>query len=367
MDFYDIYNGHKGFDFDRFFSLVTPAEVQASLAREKLTERDFMALLSPAAEPFLEAMARKAHDLTVQNFGKIIFLFTPLYLSNYCDNQCAYCGFSSKNELIRKKLTAQELAEEAAAIAAQDIKHILVLTGESREHTPPAYLQDCLQVLNRHFSSISLEVYPLTTEEYRELIAAGADGLTIYQEAYDEQVYEKVHLSGPKQDYRYRLATPERGCRAGMRTVTIGPLLGLTDWRREVFLAGIHAAYLQNKYWDVEVNFSFPRLRPHRGSFSSLTPVEDRAFVQLLLAGRLFLPRAGMTVSTRESASLRDNLLPLGVTKMSAWSSTEVGGRRQGKQGAGQFEIADHRDVTEMKEMLLSRGYQPIFKDWQKV
>jgi len=367
MDFYDIYEGHKRFDFDDFFSDVTATDVQSALAGEKLTEQNFLALLSPAAEPFLEAMAHKARRLTVQNFGKVVFLFTPLYLSNYCENQCAYCGFNSKNEIMRKKLTKQEMATEAETIAAQDIKHILVLTGESREHTPPAYLNDCLGILNRHFSSISVEVYPLATEEYRALIAAGVDGLTVYQEVYNEKVYAKVHLAGPKRDYLYRLQAPERGCQAGMRTVTIGPLLGLDDWRREVFFAGVHAAYLQNKYWDAEVNLSFPRLRPHRGSFLPFAPVDDRAFVQLLLASRLFLPRAGLTVSTRESADFRDRLLRLGVTKMSAWSSTEVGGRKQGKRGSTQFEIADQRDIAEMKEMLLSSGYQPIFKDWHKV
>lgn len=367
MDFSDILDGYQHFDFDHFFATVTPAEVQAALAGDRLTERDLLILLSPVAAPFLEAMARKAQQLTIQNFGKIIFLFTPLYLSNYCENQCAYCGFSSDNEFIRKKLTGPELAVAAEEIASQDIKHILILTGESREHTPPAYLKDCVKVLNNYFSSISLEVYPLAGEEYGELIAAGVDGLTIYQEVYDEQVYAQVHLAGPKRDYRFRLEAPERGCRAGMRTVTIGPLLGLTDWRREVFFAGIHAAYLQNKYWDVEVNLSFPRLRPYRGGFTCQTPVDDQTFVQIILASRLFLPRAGLTISTRESAELRDHILPLGATKMSAWSSTEVGGRRQGKKGAGQFEIADRRDVGEMKEMLLNKGYQPIFKDWQKV
>ncbi len=365
MEFYDICAGYKKFDFDGFFSAVCPGDVQAVLVKEKLGPEDFLTLLSPAAGTFLEAMARKAHLLTVQNFGRVIFLFTPLYLSDFCENHCLYCGFSLRNEFARKKLSLDELAEAAEEIAARDLKHLLILTGESRAHTPPAYLRDCLRVLGRRFSSLSIEVYPLTIDEYGDLIEAGADGLTIYQEVYDEEVYGRVHPAGPKRDYRYRLDTPERGCRAGMRTVTIGPLLGLADWRMEAFFAGLHAAYLQNRYWEAEINLSFPRLRPHKGTFQPPAPVDDRSFVQILLAGRLFLPRAGLTLSTRESASLRDHILPLGVTKMSAWSSTEVGGHSRGERATGQFEISDQRDVKEMKEMLLIRGYQPIFKDWQ--
>lgn len=339
----------------------------AVLARERLDERDFLTLFSPAAGNLLEAMAQRAHRLTVQNFGKVIFLFTPLYLSDYCENQCDYCGFSVKNIFARKKLTEEELEEEAAEIAKTEMKHILILTGESRKHTPPAYIKSCVEVLKKHFSSISLEIYPLDTEEYRELIAAGVDGLTIYQEVYDEKVYDEIHLAGPKKDYQYRLDTPERGCRAGIRTVTVGSLLGLDDWRREAFFAGIHADYLQNKFWDAEVSVSFPRLRPHLGNFQPRAAVSDRGFVQLILATRLFLPRAGITLSTREEADFRDHLLPLGVTKMSAWSSTEVGGRLHSRGKTGQFEISDQRTVDEMRDMLLSKGYQPIFKDWHTV
>lgn len=367
MGFYDIYSQWKNFDFNGFFQKISANDVHAALAKDRLTVRDFLTLLSPAADICLESMARKSHLVTVRNFGKVIFLFTPLYLSDYCENQCAYCGFSKKNTFNRKKLSEEEIEEEAKEIAKTDLRHVLILTGESRRQSSPAYIKICLKVLKKYFSSISLEIYPLETAEYEELINAGADGLTIYQEVYDEKVYDEIHPSGPKKNYPYRLDAPERGCLAGMRTVTVGPLLGLEDWRREAFFAGIHADYLQNTYWDVEISLSFPRLRPHRGNFQPKSTVSDRNFVQILLAGRLFLPRAGITVSTRESSELRNHILPLGVTKMSAWSCTEVGGRLNSQGGVGQFEISDRRGVQEMKEDLLAMGYQPIFKDWHRV
>ncbi len=367
MGFYDIYSPYNNFDFPGFFRQVSAENVQAVLAKESLTPEDFLILLSPAAEAYLELMAQRAHRETVQNFGRVIFLFTPLYLADYCENQCLYCGFNVKNTFPRRKLSPGEVEKEAVEIAKTEMKHVLILTGESRKHTPPSYIKECLQVLERHFTSISLEIYPLEIEEYADLIGAGVDGLTIYQEVYNEEIYDAIHPAGPKRDYRYRLDAPERGCRAGMRTVSLGPLLGLNDWRREVFFAGLHADYLRREFWDVEVGLSFPRFRPHRGNFQPQTMVSDRNFVQIILAGRLFLPRAGITVSTRERAELRDNILPLGVTKMSACSSTAVGGRIEVKEGVGQFEISDRRDIEAMKEMLLGRGYQPIFKDWHKV
>jgi 2-iminoacetate synthase len=368
MGYYDnVYSRYREFDFDTFFRNTTAADVLAALAREQLCREDFLTLLSPAAGTHLEEMARKAHHLTVRNFGQVIFLFTPLYLSDYCENWCAYCGFNAGNTFQRRKLTQQELEEEARRIAETDLRHVLILTGESRQQSPPSYIRDCVQTLKKYFSSISVEIYPLDAEEYGELVTAGVDGLTIYQEVYNEKIYDEVHSGGPKKNFHYRLDAPERGCRAGMRTVTVGSLLGLGDWRREAFFAGIHADYLQNKHWNVEVGVAFPRLRPHAGNFQSARTVDDRSFIQALLASRIFLPRAGITVSTREDSVLRDHILPLGVTKMSAWSSTEVGGRLEPHRQTSQFEISDHRTVGEMKETLLQKGYQPIFKDWHTI
>ncbi|MBZ4654097.1 MAG: thiH1 [Peptococcaceae bacterium] len=363
MSFADKLLKYQEFPFASYLAGVTGADIERTLAKEALVERDFLNLLSEQAVPYLERMAQKAHQLTVQNFGRVILLYTPLYLANYCVNQCAYCGFNVTNRITRKKLTLEEVEKEARAIAQTGLRHILILTGESRHHTPVSYIEDCVRVLKNYFDSISIEIYPLTEEEYGQLVAAGVDGLTLYQEVYDPVTYDEIHLAGPKKDYRFRLAAPERACRARMRAVNIGALLGLQDWRKEAFFTGLHAAYLQDKYLDTEISVSLPRLRPHVGNFAPRSVVSDRDLVQILLALRLFLPRAGITISTRERAEFRDNLLPLGVTKMSAGSCTSVGGHLE-EATEGQFDIADQRSVREMHAMLVSRGYQPLYKDW---
>jgi len=310
-------------------------------------------------------MARRSQQLTFQHFGRVIFLYAPLYLANYCTNQCVYCGFNTRNKIARKKLSLEEVAREAELLAASGLKHILILTGESRIHSPVSYIRDCVKVLRNYFSSITIEIYPLEADEYKELIDAGVDGLTIYQEVYNEETYKNLHLKGPKRDYRYRLDAPERACSASMRSVNIGALLGLDDWRVEAFYGGIHAHYLQDKFLDTEIGLSLPRIRPHAGSFQPKCLVSDRNLVQIMLAMRLFMPRAGIAISTRERAEFRDNLVGLGVTKMSAGSSTEVGGYGLTEKTEGQFDISDERSVTEIKEMIYGKGFQPVFKDWQ--
>lgn len=346
MSFYDIYVKYK--------------ELSSGPEIEKLSS-----LLSPEAESNLEEMAVKAHNLTLKHFGKTIQLYTPMYLSNYCDNQCIYCGFNIKNEVERKKLTLDEVEKEAQFISSTGLKHILILTGESREESPVGYLKDCIRVLRKYFSSISIEVYPLTQEEYAQLVSEGVDGLTIYQETYDEEVYNKMHLSGPKKDFRFRLDAPQRGCEAGMRNVNIGVLLGLNDWRKEIFLLGLHAKYLQDNFTDVEIGISIPRLRPQVGDFKAIAEVSDKNIVQIILALRIFLPRLGISVSTRENPAFRENLVPLGITRMSAGSTTRVGGHTVGREaGLEQFEICDERSVEEIKDMLNRKGYQPVLKDW---
>ncbi|MFZ5592521.1 MAG: 2-iminoacetate synthase ThiH, partial [Bacillota bacterium] len=303
MSFYDeVYQPIRREIGEDFMHSVTAADVRRAIGKTWLNERDYLVLLSPRAEDFLEEMAWKAHRLTVQHFGRVIQLYTPLYLANYCVNKCAYCGFGAHNKIKRDRLTLAEVEDEARAIAGMGFKHILILTGESRHHSPVSYMRDCVQVLKKYFSSISIEVYPLTEEEYRELIFAGVDGLTIYQEVYDEAVYDRVHLAGPKKDYHFRLNAPERACRAGMRTVNVGALLGLHDWRSEAFATGLHAAYLQKKFPAVEVSLSPPRLRPEVGGFDPPVRVTDQNLVQYILAFRLFMPRAGITLSTREPA-----------------------------------------------------------------
>ncbi len=343
---------------------ITAADVERVLAKRGLAPDDFFVLLSPAAEPYFESMARRAQALTVQHFGKVILLYTPLYLSNFCTNFCVYCGFAAQNRIRRDRLTLEEVAEEASLIRASGLRHILILTGESRRMSSVEYIGDCVEVLRRYFPSIAIEVYPLERQEYGQLVASGVDALTLYQETYDRDLYPTLHPRGPKRDYRFRLEGPERACAAGVRAVNIGALLGLGDWRYDALLTGLHAAYLQRNFPEVEVSISLPRMRPHEGAFAPPHEVTDRNLVQILLAIRLFLPRVGITLSTRESAELRDHLIPLGVTKMSAGSCTRVGGRSHREAETGQFEISDPRDVPAMKQAIESRGYKAIFKDW---
>jgi 2-iminoacetate synthase len=363
MTFYDYYQQmKKNSDLTR---PVTETQVRVAIHKERLKLADFWALLSPRAVPLLEEMAQAAQRVSLQHFGKTVTLFTPLYLSNYCVNSCIYCGFKTANRIARRKLSLAEVETEARAIAATGLKHLLILTGESRQQTPVSYLKDCLTVLKRYFPSVSIEVYPLTTEEYRQLARAGVDGITIFQEVYDETWYARLHPAGPKRDYRFRLGTPDRAGMAGLRTIGIGALLGLEDWRKESFATGMHARYLQQYYPEAEVSVSLPRIRPEVGGFEPADPVSDRDLVQLVLAFRLFLPRVGITISTRESPHLRDRLVKLGVTKRSAGVSTAVGGHAQEAEGTGQFEIADPRSVSQMQAAISSQGYKPVLKDWQ--
>ncbi|MDO8525839.1 MAG: 2-iminoacetate synthase ThiH [Candidatus Omnitrophota bacterium] len=333
-------------------------------------EKDLMALLSPDAEEHLEDMARQSRELTLRYFGKTIRLYTPIYISNYCENRCAYCGFNAGNKIARKRLSPEEVEREARAIAQTGLRHILLLTGESRAMSPISYIKDCLKVLNKYFSSVSVEIYALTEAEYAELVSEGVDGLTIHQETYDEETYRSVHPSGPKSDYKFRIEAPERGARAGMRNVNIGVLLGLGDWREEAFRLGLHAKYLQDEFPGVDIGVSLPRLKPHAGSFKAPHRVSDKAFVQMITALRIFLPRLGISISTREEASFRENLIPLGVTRISAGSSTYVGGHTAGPisgDNLPQFEISDKRSVAEIMNMLGQKGYQPVTKDWLRI
>lgn len=366
MSFYETYCKWREIVNHEAYRKVTENDVLLTLQKERLDDQDLIILLSPAASQWLEAMAQKAHRLTVQHFGRTILLFAPLYVSDYCVNSCRYCSFSIENDFPRKKLTPSEVDREGAAIAGTGIKHLLLLTGESPQQSDLAYLKGCIHVLSRHFSSVSLEVQPMEGSQYADLIEHGVDGLTLYQESYNEETYSAVHRKGPKRNYLYRLEAPERACQAGMRTVTIGPLLGLDEWREEVFFAGIHARYLQERYPAVEISVSFPRIRPHLGGWNPGSPVVDKDLVQAMLAMRLFMPRAGMTLSTRESEELRNQLLPLGVTKMSAGSSTAVGGYTDDKAGFPQFETSDERSVDNMRMFLQSKGYKPLMTDWPK-
>ncbi len=367
MGFYETYLSYKNSDLDAFINSKKSSDIARILKKSSLDHLDFLTLLSPKAGPFLEEMAQKAHMVTMQQFGKTILLYTPMYLSNFCNNQCLYCGFNAKNKIPRNQLTLDEVEKEAKAISNTGLKHILILTGDAKKIATLTYLKDCLKILEKYFTSISIEIYALETKEYEQIINAGVDAITIYQETYNKSLYEKLHLKGPKADYLFRLGAPERACKAGIRAVNIGALLGLDDWRKEAFFTGLHADYIQTRHPEVEVSISMPRMRPHAGDFQPGYIVSDKNLVQFMLAFRLFMPRAGITISTRESAAFRDNVIRLGVTKMSAGSSTKVGGHTIENEDAGQFEICDHRNVAEMRTYIKRLGYQPVFKDWQPI
>ena len=367
MSYYDVYLKYKDFDFEKLFYDILPHDVEIAIETEGQDVNQFLTLLSPAAENYLEDMAQKAHSLTLQHFGRTIQLYTPMYLSNYCENQCSYCGFNSKNDITRKRLSLGEVGKEAMFISSAGIRHILILTGESREKSSLEYIEDCVKILRKYFSSIAIEIYSLREEEYTRMVRSGVDGLTLYQETYDEGIYDTVHKQGPKKNYLFRLDGPERAAKNGIRNITIGVLLGLSDWRRDVFFMGLHAKYLQDKFCDVAIGASIPRIKPHLGDFKMLSDISSKNMAQIIIALRFFLPRLGIAVSTREGPGLRENLLPLGITRMSAGSSTMVGGHTiefQGGLNPSQFEISDTRNVEEIKAMLAAKGYQPVLKDW---
>jgi 2-iminoacetate synthase len=368
MSFFDTIEQYKDFDFDGFFEQVTARDIELILTKEKLEPKDFLALLSPRAAACLEPMARKSQQLTVQYFGRTIQLFIPLYIANYCGNQCVYCGFNRAHAIERSKLSLAQIEAEAQAIRRTGMQHLLILTGEAPEITPLEYIESAVRLLKRYFASVSIEIFPMDEVAYRCLKAAGADGLTLYQETYDQAVYRNVHLAGPKRDYRYRLDAPERGAKAGFRAINLGPLVGLGEKRRDVFFAGLHARYIDDHFLSTEVGVSLPRFNPAQGDFHPAHPATDREFVQFLLALRLFMPRAALTVSTRERAEFRDRLIALGVTRLSAGSCTGVGGYAQpdGRK-TPQFEISDDRTVAQVAQAVAAQGYQPIYKDWDDI
>lgn len=367
MSFINLIEKYENFDFDSYFSQLKEEDIRRSISKDKRDIYDFLNLISPQALPYLEEMAIKARALTEQWFGRTIMLYIPLYVSNYCSNQCAYCGFNVANNIKRKHLSLQEVEEEAREIAKTGIKHILFLTGEAEKLVPLSYLKDVILILKKYFSSISLEVYPLDEKEYRELQELGLDGLTIYQEVYDRKIYDEVHIKGRKKDYLWRLDTAERGARAGLRSVNIGTLFGLGSIRKEAFFSALHGKYLTDKYINTEFSLSLPRINNAEGGFQAKEIMDNISFVQILLAYRLFLPRAGINISTREKAEFREKLLGLGVTKFSAGSKTSVGSYKVEDKSTEQFETSDKRSSQEVVAMLKAKNYQVIYKDWELI
>jgi 2-iminoacetate synthase len=342
----------------------TKKDVERALLTQPMHPEGFLSLLSPAAETFLEELAQRAHQLTEQRFGRVISLFAPLYLSNVCTNCCIYCGFNVRNPVERLTLTLDQAVEEGKYLREKGFRHLLLVSGEAPQVITLEYLTNVLKRLRPLFASFSVELYPMESAAYRELIAQGVDGLVIYQETYNEKRYGEVHLAGKKRDYLWRLETPERGGKAGFRRIGIGALLGLSDWRVEGFYLALHGRYLLRNFWKSHLTISFPRLRPAAGDYQPPYPVSDAQMVQLLTALRLFLPDAGLILSTRESSYLRDHLIPLGITSMSAGSRTDPGGYTHAAEVEAQFDIADHRSPQAVAEVIKQKGYEPVWKDW---
>jgi 2-iminoacetate synthase len=359
-------------DLGRLRSLVdaaTPADVERALRRSgRRSLEDFAALLSPAGADRLEDLAQRAHETTVRRFGRTIHLFAPLYLSNECVSSCTYCGFAAENQIARRTLDPQEVLAEALELKARGFRHLLLVAGEHARIVSKDYLVECVEVLAPHIPSLSIEVQVWDVDTYRRIVEAGGEGLVVYQETYDRDTYAAVHLKGKKRNYDWRLAAPDRGAAAGMRKLGIGALLGLhDDWRTEALALATHARALVLRWWRCEVSVSLPRLRPAAGGFEPADPVGDRDFVQLLCALRLLLPDLGISLSTREPPALRDALLRLGVTHLSAGSHTEPGGYASPSDAEPQFEISDTRSPAEMAAVLRAAGYDPVWKDWERV
>jgi 2-iminoacetate synthase len=348
--------------------------LERAQAGAELDLDEMLVLLSEAADPYLEEMARVAQHITRKRFGRVVQIYAPMYLSNYCHSTCTYCGFSFGNDIKRLTLSPARAAREAELLYREGIRHILLLTGEDYKETPVEYLIQVCRALHGEgagalagvvFPSISVEVYPLSEDDYRLLRTAGVDGLAVYQETYDPRRYREVHLGGMKKRMRYRLDCPDRGGRAGLRRIAIGALLGLSDPAADACFAALHARYLLKQYWQTQISLSLPRLRPAAG-LAEVPHVSDRAYVRYLLAMRLFLPDAGLNLSTRESAGLRDSLTPLCITHMSAGSRTEPGGY-SGEDSTEQFETEDRRSVAEVRDMLIASELEPVFVDWSPV
>ncbi|MDD6268554.1 MAG: 2-iminoacetate synthase ThiH [Oscillospiraceae bacterium] len=355
------------------YTKYTAGDVRAALEHEKCTIEDLKALLSPAAEPFLEQMAQRAREETSRHFGNTVYLFTPLYIANYCENYCVYCGFNCYNHINRMKLSMEEIEHEMKVIADSGMEEILILTGESRSKSDVKYIGEACRLASRYFRLVGIEVYPVNTDEYRYLHECGADYVTVFQETYDRDRYEQLHLAGHKRVWPYRFDSQERALMGGMRGVAFSALLGLSDFRKDALATALHVYFLQRKYPHAEMSVSCPRLRPiiNNEKISPLD-VHEKQLCQIICAYRIFLPFAGITVSSRESAQFRNGIVKIAATKISAGVSTGIGdheskysGRDTGKeQGDEQFEIDDSRSLDEMYKDISGEGLQPVLNDY---
>lgn len=359
----------NSYDYNKY----TAKDVKAALEHETCTIEDFKALLSPAAEPFLEEMAQRARLETSKHFGNTVYLFTPLYIANYCENYCVYCGFNCYNHIQRMKLTMEQIEHEMKVIADSGMEEILILTGESRAQSDVDYIGEACKLARKYFRMVGLEIYPVNVDEYRYLHECGADYVTVFQETYDTDKYETLHLMGHKRVWPYRFDAQERALMGGMRGVAFSALLGLSDFRKDALASALHVYYLQRKYPYAEMSLSCPRLRPIINN-DKINPldVHEKQLCQILCAYRIFLPFVGITVSSRESAAFRNGIVKIAATKVSAGVSTGIGdheskytGKEQeGEQGDEQFEINDNRSLDKMYQDIAGEGLQPVLNDY---
>lgn len=356
------------YDYEKY----TAIDVRRALSSDRCSIEDFKALLSPAAEPFLEEMAQKAKIETSKHFGNTVYLFTPLYIANYCENYCIYCGFNCYNDIVRKKLDYDEIEHEMKVIADSGIEEILMLTGESRSMSDVKYIGEACKLASKYFRNVGLEIYPVNTDEYKYLHECGADYVTVFQETYNSDKYETLHLMGHKRVFPYRFEAQERAIRGGMRGVAFSALLGLSDFRKDALATALHVYYLQRKYPHVEYSLSCPRLRPIINN-EKINPldVHERQLCQVLCAYRIFLPYVGITVSSREEKHFRDGIVKIAATKVSAGVSTGIGdheskytGKENEDAGDEQFEIADNRSFDDMYKDMSEEGMQPVLNDY---
>jgi 2-iminoacetate synthase len=354
-------------DFDqlqKYIDASSSLDVRQALMEPHCGLAGLAALLSPAADQYLSEMAHRSAQITAQRFGNTIQIYAPLYLSSYCSNRCAYCGFSAENKIERRVLTMKEAVQEAMILHDRGFSHILLVSGEAPAKLGVSYLEELAHLLKDKFAAISIEVQPLETEEYARLFRAGITAVAIYQETYDRTVYDQVHIAGKKCDFDYRLAVPGRVAEAGMREVGIGTLLGLADWRLESLALGMHLAWLRKNYWRTALTVSFPRLRPAEGDFQPLVKVGERQLSQMIFALRIFDHDVGLILSTREEARFRDGMVGLGPTRYSAGSCTAPGGYSHPEFTGEQFSVGDHRSIGEVCVAIKEKGHDPVRKDW---
>jgi 2-iminoacetate synthase len=360
----EILNSYYSYDVKECLENREPKRVITALSKPKPDSCDFALFLSPGSDSVLEQMAQKAHKITKARFGNVVNLYAPVYISNHCTGNCPYCGFKRTEKIKRKTLTPDEIEKEAIALKQMGIRHALLVSGDAPKKADFNLTYKAVKIFKKHFTSVQIEIAPLTQSEYSSLTEAGIDGVTLYQETYDRNLYHSLHKNGPKDNYDFRLEALCRAGEAGMRKLNIGALLGLAPYRKEALMLGFHARHLEKTYWKSQILIGMPRLHNVPDDFTIPNPVSDKEFAHIIIALRIFLNDAGIVVSTRETASFRDKLLPLGVTQFSAGSKTDPGGYAADQTAGKQFSIDDTRSPFEVQKDLLSKGYDPVFKDW---